>query len=54
VPKFFPTIFGPNESEGLDLGASIRGFENLVAKINSETGGKRSLDEVVYGYEFVI
>ena len=50
VPKFFPSIFGPNENEGLDLEASKKGFEKLVEEINAETGGKRSLDEVVYGF----
>lgn len=49
IPQFFPQIFGPNENEGLDIEASKRGFEKLVEEINNETGGKRSLDEIVYG-----
>ncbi|KAJ5788095.1 Hydantoinase B/oxoprolinase [Penicillium paradoxum] len=55
IPDFFPKIFGPEESQGLDGQASQVLFEELTEKINHELteGGQSremSLDEVAYGF----
>jgi 5-oxoprolinase (ATP-hydrolysing) len=55
VPDFFPKIFGPDESQGLDEHASRVLFENLTKEINDELakGGQRgdmSPDEVAFGF----
>jgi len=49
IPDYFPKIFGKNEKEPLDIGASRQAFEKLTEQINSENETKLSLDEVVYG-----
>ncbi|WFD05087.1 5-oxoprolinase (ATP-hydrolyzing) [Malassezia vespertilionis] len=46
----FPKIFGPAENEGLDVEASIRGFEALAQQIHHETGRKMSVDEIANGF----
>lgn len=55
IPDFFPKIFGPNESEGLDKDASRKLFEDLTKEINDEIANgqnerKMSPDEVAYGF----
>lgn len=35
IPDYFPSIFGPNEDQPLDLEATKRAFENLSLEINS-------------------
>ncbi|KAL9108578.1 MAG: hypothetical protein Q9227_006664 [Pyrenula ochraceoflavens] len=53
LPDFFPKIFGKNENEGLDEGASQKLFEELTKQINQEIKGSReemSPDEVAYGF----
>lgn len=53
IPDFFPKIFGKNEDQGLDAGASEKLFKELTDKINQENGGKRdsmSADEVAFGF----
>ncbi|KDN37579.1 hypothetical protein K437DRAFT_291945 [Tilletiaria anomala UBC 951] len=48
--EMFPRIFGPNEDQGLDEGASKKGFEQLTKEINQETGKGMSVDEVAQGF----
>ena len=55
LPEFFPKIFGKNEDEGLDEGASAKLFEELTATINEEVAKgdpskKMTPDEVAYGF----
>jgi 5-oxoprolinase (ATP-hydrolysing) len=50
LPEFFPKIFGRNEDEGLDEGASRKLFEELTAQINKELGKDMSPEEVAYGF----
>lgn len=55
IPDFFPKIFGQNEDEGLDAGASEELFKELTDKINKENSGsgsadKLSPDEAAYGF----
>lgn len=51
LPEFFPKIFGPNEDEGLDIGASKKVLQELTDQVNAETQGKSmSIDEVAYGF----
>jgi len=51
VPDYFPNIFGKSENEPLDIEASKRSFEKVVAQINDELGSTKKLDfdEIVYG-----
>ncbi|XP_055812400.1 5-oxoprolinase 1-like [Solanum dulcamara] len=35
IPEFFPSIFGPNEDQPLDIGATREEFEKLARQINS-------------------
>lgn len=53
IPDFFPKIFGKNEDEGLDAGASESLFKELAEKVNQEQSNskeKMSADEVAYGF----
>ncbi|KAF3761088.1 hypothetical protein M406DRAFT_296638 [Cryphonectria parasitica EP155] len=50
LPDFFPKIFGKNEDEGLDLGASEKVLQELTDQVNKETGKNMSVDEVAYGF----
>jgi 5-oxoprolinase (ATP-hydrolysing) len=55
VPDFFPSIFGSDETQGLDEQASRLLFESLTREINDEMtkgGQSRSMttDEVAYGF----
>lgn len=47
IPKYFPSIFGPNEDEPLDVEGARRAFEELTAL--PEANG-RSGDELAYGF----
>ncbi|KAK3038538.1 hypothetical protein RJ639_029338 [Escallonia herrerae] len=35
IPEYFPSIFGPNEDQPLDISATREKFENLAKQINS-------------------
>ena len=53
LPEFFPRIFGPNEEEELDRGASEKLFEELTVEINnaiSDGSKKMTSEEVAYGF----
>jgi len=50
LPDFFPTIFGKNEDEGLDVEASKKLLQELAEQINKENGKSMSADEVAYGF----
>ncbi|MCJ1445588.1 MAG: hypothetical protein MMC23_006093 [Stictis urceolatum] len=55
VPEFFPKIFGKDEDQGLDEGASKELFEKLTREINDEVakGNKEkemTPEEVAYGF----
>ena len=45
-PRFFPAIFGPDQTEPLDVPASRRGFAELARTI----GDGRSIEEVAEGF----
>lgn len=49
VPEQFPRIFGPNEDQGLDEGATRKAFEELAAEINADLDKELSLDEIAWG-----
>lgn len=50
IPDYFPKIFGKSEKEPLDVDASRVAFDKLLSDINTESGRKMELDEVVYGF----
>lgn len=55
VPDFFPKIFGPDESQGLDEETSRRLFEQLTQEINQELSQgdqnkEMTPDEVAFGF----
>ncbi|KAG6035069.1 hypothetical protein E4U41_006262 [Claviceps citrina] len=50
LPEFFPKIFGKNEDEGLDPGASKKVLQELADQVNRETGKNLSTDELAYGF----
>ena len=47
VPRYFPSIFGPNEDQPLDVEGARRAFEELTQK--PEAAG-RSSEELAYGF----
>ena len=49
VPGVFPSVFGPNENEPLDISATISKFKELTAIINKDTGKDMSCEEVALG-----
>lgn len=52
LPSHFPSIFGPNEDEPLDVEITTRKFEELTAQINIDRGGseKYTAEEVASGF----
>jgi len=50
LPEFFPKIFGENEDQGLDSGASAKVLQELTDQVNKEAGKKKTVDEVAYGF----
>ncbi|ORY29319.1 5-oxoprolinase [Naematelia encephala] len=51
VPSQFPSIFGPNADEPLDVSASVRKFEQLTNEINAtETATPYTVQEVAAGF----
>lgn len=50
VPELFPSIFGPNEDEPLDIEATTRAFEEMTDHINKDMGSSLAVDEVAYGF----
>ncbi len=49
-PQFFPRVFGPNADESLDGDIVRLKFEELAARIEAETGDRRSPVEVADGF----
>jgi len=49
IPDYFPKIFGKNENEGLDVGASRIAFKKLAEQINESQEVHIELDEIIYG-----
>ncbi|KAL0812063.1 hypothetical protein ABMA28_009453, partial [Loxostege sticticalis] len=54
LPEYFPKIFGPNENEPLDRGATVAAFQKMTDDINGflkEDGGKpMTMEEVAMGF----
>ena len=49
VPEFFPSIFGKNENEPLDLHGALDAFEKIREENKFEVKG-RSVEEIAYGF----
>lgn len=52
-PDMFPMIFGPEANQPLDKAATLRNFDDLAKQIESDTGNKRSAEEVAAGFLLV-
>lgn len=56
IPDYFPSIFGPNEDEPLDIEATRKAFEKLAIEINSyrksqdESSKEMTVEEVALGF----
>ncbi|KAI5481244.1 5-oxoprolinase [Pseudohyphozyma bogoriensis] len=50
LPSHFPSIFGESEDQPLDVEASEKALDELREKVNQESGGKMSRDEVAWGF----
>lgn len=50
VPEFFPSIFGPNEDESLDLETTTKLFLELTKTINNDLNASFTPDEIAYGF----
>ncbi|KAL3238018.1 5-oxoprolinase RNJ42_00351 [Nakaseomyces bracarensis] len=50
VPRYFPTIFGPNEDEGLDIEMTRRKFTEITEVINREQEKTLTVEEVALGF----
>ncbi|CAH01897.1 5-oxoprolinase [Kluyveromyces lactis] len=50
VPEFFPSIFGPNEDETLDLETTTKLFLELTDTINKDLNANFTPDEIAYGF----
>jgi 5-oxoprolinase (ATP-hydrolysing) len=48
--SLFPKIFGPNRDQPLDEAAVRAAFEEMAARINADTGEKRSAEQVADGF----
>ncbi|MEX0299636.1 MAG: hydantoinase/oxoprolinase family protein, partial [Kordiimonas sp.] len=49
-PDLFPSIFGLNGDEPLNVNATKRGFEAIAIEIEQETGKKPSLETIAEGF----
>jgi len=49
-PGFFPRVFGPNADQPLDDETVVAGFARLARRIASETGIRRSTEEIAEGF----
>ena len=47
LPQYFPSIFGPNEDQPLDLEGARKGFAELR---DTEEGQKYTVEEIAYGF----
>ncbi len=48
--SLFPKIFGPNRDQPLDEAAVRTAFEEMTARINADTGEKRTAEQVADGF----
>ena len=49
-PDYFPTVFGPNADQPIDIAVVRRGFAELADEIRSATGDDRSPEQVAEGF----
>ncbi|WP_420625236.1 hydantoinase B/oxoprolinase family protein [Candidatus Poriferisodalis sp.] len=49
-PEFFPSLFGPDGTQSLDVAAAADGIAELAAQIAQATGVQRIAAEVAFGY----
>ena len=49
LPEYFPSIFGPEEKDPLDVDGSRQAFETLLQEHSDEIQG-RSVEEIAYGF----
>ena len=47
IPEYFPSIFGPNEDEPLDVEGATRAFQELI---ETEDFPNKSVEELAYGF----
>lgn len=50
IPRFFPSIFGPEQNQPLDYHASYAKMEVLANAINADQGSNLSVEEVAQGF----
>ncbi|CAN8232896.1 unnamed protein product [Cochlearia groenlandica] len=56
IPDYFPSIFGPNEDQPLDIAATREAFEKLAAQINSyrksqdPSANDMTVEEIAMGF----
>ena len=49
-PEFFPSVFGPEGNESLDVGVVHRKFARLVDEVSRATGQATSAQEIAEGF----
>ena len=49
-PDYFPKVFGPNADQPLDVAAVRRGFNDLAADIERQTGQRYTAEQVAEGF----
>ena len=49
-PDFFPAVFGPNGDEPLDAEIVKKKFAEMQARVQAETGDKRSIEQMAEGF----
>jgi len=49
-PQMFPAIFGPSETELLDVQGSLAAMQELTDTINLETNKNYSVEEVAFSF----
>jgi 5-oxoprolinase (ATP-hydrolysing) len=50
IPRFFPSIFGPNQDQPLDYEASYRKMKIMADEINQDQGTQMSVEEIAQGF----
>ncbi|KAH8426372.1 uncharacterized protein LDX57_004110 [Aspergillus melleus] len=50
IPRFFPSIFGPEQDQPLDSYASYKKMEALAQEINTDQGSNLSVEDVAQGF----
>ncbi|MEB0136783.1 hydantoinase B/oxoprolinase family protein [Actimicrobium sp. CCC2.4] len=49
-PDYFPAVFGPQADASLDHAAVVRKFTEMAERISSQTGNRRTAEEVAEGF----